>query len=105
VADARGALVPLDALVALTVGKRLDSRAITVRGELAAAAEAAANACGDAAQLAGINDTERAVIEKVHDEVYIGFHELDPLLPPDKDGVAPPTATPAGDLKPEEQIH
>ena len=30
VADARGALVPLDALVALKDGKRLDSRAITV---------------------------------------------------------------------------
>ena len=56
----------------------------------AAAAEAAANACGDAAQMAGINDTERAVIEKVHDEVYIGFHELEPLLPPDKVGIAPP---------------
>ena len=93
VADARGATVPLDKALALTVGRRLISRADTVRGELAAAAaqaeEARAGALGDG-ELAAIDETEQAAIRKARDEVYIGFWELDELLPgaPDRDAAA-----------------
>ena len=59
VADARGATVALDKALALTVGRRLISRADTVRGELAAAAaqaqEARAGELGDG-ELAAIDD-------------------------------------------------
>jgi hypothetical protein len=37
VADACGAATPMDSALALTVGKRLDRRALTVRAQLAAA--------------------------------------------------------------------
>jgi hypothetical protein len=75
VADARGATAVLDKPLALTVGRRLDSRALTVREELAQAAEQD--------QGCSINVSEQAAMAKAREEVYIGFGELESLLPPD----------------------
>jgi hypothetical protein len=92
VADARGATAPLDKALAETVGKRLDRQAQKVRGELARAtddAEAArSNLARDAlaedavaAQLAAIDAVEQRVYDHARNEVYVGFSELEGLLP------------------------
>ena len=110
VADARGATVPLEKALAETVGKRLDRQAQKVRGDLAAAvalaeqarADARAAAAEDAklaarlaADLAAIDGDEQAAIDAPKSEVYVGFHELDSLLPPPQDpycDTTPPVA-------------
>lgn len=85
VADARGATVALEKPLALTVGKRLDRQAQSVRAVLAAARERAAEARGDASlsdeARAEIDATEQAAFDAARHEVYVGFHELVSLLP------------------------
>ena len=98
VADARGAMAPLDAQVAMKVGKRLDSRAITVRGALAQAtgiadtaraalAEAEYPGAADmtpadvAAARAEIDGAEQRTYTFHRTEIYVGFHELKHILP------------------------
>ena len=90
VADARGATVALDKGLALTVGRRLNSRALTVRKELEAAAE------NDREMDCSLDyhAMERAAKKKARDEVYIGFWELESLLPPEMPTGAPPSSTP-----------
>ena len=90
VADARGATAALDKPLALTVGRRLDSRAFTVRKDLEAAAEEDRVAdCSYNHQV-----MEQAAKKKARDEVYIGFWELESLLPPEIPTGAPPSSTP-----------
>jgi hypothetical protein len=96
VADARGATKLLDKAAALTVGKRLHRQAERVRAELDAARSAAAAArtrtreaaAADPAaratiraDLASIDAAEQQMLEKPQREVYVGFTELDELLP------------------------
>lgn len=96
VADARGASTPMEKPLAETVGKRLERQALKVRAEIDCAVEAAielrdlahARARADPAHraslradLAVIDDTVRLAREKAAREVYVGFHELDQLLP------------------------
>jgi hypothetical protein len=96
VADARGATKLLDKSAALTVGKRLHRQAERVRAELddahsaaaaartrtreAAAADTAARAT-IRADLAAIDADEQLALERLQREVYVGFSELDELLP------------------------
>jgi hypothetical protein len=96
VADARGAIKLLDKGAALTIGKRLHRQAERVRADLAAARSAAAadrsrvraTAAADPAaratiraDLAAIDAAEQCVLEAPQQEVYVGFTELDELLP------------------------
>lgn len=87
VADARGATTLLDKPLAETVGKRLDRQAQKVRGDMAAvsaAAQAARLALGDGADpaaVAAIYAEERTKLESLRSEVYVGFNELETLLP------------------------
>ena len=96
VADARGADTPLYKALAETVGKRLERQATAVRAatadavQLAESARAAARsaAASDSAlqatleaTLAGIDADEQAALGRPRSEVYVGFHELDALLP------------------------
>ena len=88
VADARGAVELLGKAEAETVGKRLERQAQKVRAELDAARAAAATdrarakASGaDASYLAAIDATEQRAIARARDEVYVGFHELELLMP------------------------
>ena len=96
VADARGADTPLDKALAETVGKRLDRQAAAVRTatahavQLAESARAAARSAAASdvtlqatlqATLAGIDADEQAAVGRPRSEVYVGFHELDALLP------------------------
>ena len=98
VADARGATAALEKPLALTIGRRLDSRAETVRDELAAAAAAVEECRVDlsneerstrregelreyAAMFAEAKAEQQRVKKHARDEVYIGFHELESLLP------------------------
>ena len=84
-ADARGAVVPLDKPLALTVGKRLHRQAQSVRAVLAAARDEATLARGNpnltAAEQADIDATEQAAFDRARAEEYVGFHELLSLLP------------------------
>ena len=95
-ADARGASTVLDKLLAETVGKRLDRQAQKVRSTLARAASVAEVARSDVSTvLAGgalaashgadrratIDRVENQAYEHARREVYIGFHELEALLP------------------------
>ena len=103
VADARGAQVALDKALAETVGKRLQRQADRVRAMIAdvavAAEEARASARSAAAsdttlmanlpaELERINGSVFDARERAHEEVYIGFTELETLLTP------PPSAMP-----------
>lgn len=98
VADARGATTPLDKPLAETVGKRLDRQAQKVRGDVAVVRECArerrellsiaarADHRIDLQQRTAANDErERSELESqfemMHKEVYVGFHELESLLP------------------------
>ena len=93
VADARGATMPLDKTLAVTVGKRLDRQAQKVRGDCAAVSAAArearlqlsaATASDPAARrqgVAAIDAEEQSKLESLRAEVYVGFHELEALLP------------------------
>ena len=96
VADARGADTLLDKALAETVGKRLDRQAAAVRAatadavELAESARAAARSAAASdvtlqatlqATLAGIDADQQAAVGRPRSEVYVGFHELDALLP------------------------
>ena len=92
VADARGATTLLEKALAETVGKRLDRQAQKVRGDIsavrAAAREARLRATGDtddraATQplVAAIDADERTKLQSLREEVYVGFHELESLLP------------------------
>ena len=105
VADARGATVPLDKPLALTVGKRIERQAIKTRADLASVADAAqaardrAREAADRAseggpareglpsELAAIDQAEQARLNELRDEVYIGFNELESLLPSESDVV------------------
>ena len=85
----------MDKALAETIGKRLERQGERVRPTLAAAAEVA-EAAAVAARAASASDPELALeqtcalvnadsaasdaYEKLRDEVYIGFHELDALL-------------------------
>ena len=102
VADARGSRwwnggAGLDKPAAETVGKRLERQADRVRAELDPARAAArvdrervAAAGGDAGRLAVIDATEQAVIERARGEVYVGFHELESLMPEPYPVMPPP---------------
>ena len=114
VADARGATAALEKPLALTIGRRLDSRAETVRDELAAAA-AAVEECrvdlsneerstrreGELREYAAMfaeakAEQQRRVKKHARDEVCIGFHELESLLPKEPaspTGLASPSLT------------
>ena len=96
VADARGAAIAMDKPLALTVGKRLDRQSQSVRAQLTAPSERAAQqhleleSGGRSAALvaqarADIDAAERAASEAARHtargEVYVGFHELEGLLP------------------------
>jgi hypothetical protein len=91
VADARGAVTPLDKALAETVGKRLDRQAQKVRSDMARASERAEYSRAyvrtelpaelHAAKLANIDAEEQHQLEKPRAEIYVGFHELDSLLP------------------------
>ena len=102
VADARGSVEwgfdgGLDKVLAETVGRRLDRQAQRVRDELNAAC-AAAEADRLRAQVAGadddalalIDDAERKAIMRARDEVYVGFTELEALLPQPAEAHVPP---------------
>ena len=96
VADARGACTPLDKALALTVGKRLDRQAVAVRAKLEAIKLRWSDEC-DAIRLNAASNTamttllplliesalvsEQSELHRAREEVYIGFHELDALLP------------------------
>lgn len=78
----------LDKVAAEKVGKRLERQAQRVRDELAAAHEAAASdrarveaRGGDAATLAAIDVALQRAIDHAHNEVYVGFTELESLMP------------------------
>lgn len=102
-ADARGAQIAMDKALAETVGKRLERQAERVRPALAAAAEAAA-AAADAARAAHATDPEMTdehtrqllsaecaaadAYERLRNEVYVGFHELNALIAPAEDVAA-----------------
>ena len=96
VADALGASVVLDKPLALMVGKRLDRQAQSVRANFRAitarAAEARTSArdaaAGDPALtarlprvLSAIDSEERTAMALACTEVYVGFNELESLLP------------------------
>ena len=92
VADARGAQEALDKADAETIGRRLDRQATRVRDNLVRAAEDARlkrDAARDSgamdgelqAALAAIDAEEQAVVEHARSEVYVGFTELDSLMP------------------------
>jgi hypothetical protein len=96
VADARGATKLLDKAAALTVGKRLQRQAERVCAGMADAHSAAAadrsrvraTAAADPAaratiraDLAAIDAAEQRALEAWRQEVYVGFTELDELLP------------------------
>ena len=92
VADACGAGAAMDKPLALIVGRRLDSRAQTVRAQLEAAATRAQQERAElesnhrspeflAAAHAEIDADEQVAIDKARHEVYIGFHELHELIP------------------------
>jgi len=114
VADARGADTPLKKALAETVGKRLDRQATAVRAatadavQLAESARAAARSAAASdpalqatleATLAGIDADEQAALGRPRSEVYVGFHELDALLP-GTDGYQPlPPDLPKPDSK------
>ena len=95
-ADASGASVALDTPLALTVGKRLDRQAQSVRVNFRAitlrAAEARTStrdaAAGDPEltarlprALSAIDSEERTAMTLACTEVYVGFNELESLLP------------------------
>ena len=103
--DARGAQARMDNALAETVGKRLQRQAQKVRDDTALAAAAAQHACasaelaaaqdaslrpGLAALLAGIEEEKQLALRKPREEVYIGFHELQSLLPPAELMLEPP---------------
>ena len=105
VADARGSSTVLDKLLAETVGKRLDRQAQKVRSTLARAALVAELARSDVSTIlaggaltashgadrrAEIDRVEKQAYEHARREVYIGFHELEALLP----GYAAPSRYP-----------
>ena len=92
VADARGAAAPLDMAVAEAVGKRLDRQAKRVRDAMkavsAGAREARLQLSGGMADpatlkegIAAVDVEERSRLEALRAEVYVGFHELNALLP------------------------
>ena len=88
----------LDKPLAETVGKRLERQAQKVRDDCAdASARAAqqryaarsdATAPGLPRRLAAIDEMERLMLMHPRTEVYVGFHELDGLIP-SSDSVAP----------------
>lgn len=93
VADARAATIAIDKPLALTVGRRLDSRAGVVRQELSEAAEGYVEIAEELRE--GTSPTreeqlrlklkkmrhQEPVVTKARNEVYVGFHELLSLLP------------------------
>ena len=90
VADARGAVRPLDIAAAEAVGKRLDRQAQRVRGAMDAVSADARKARlqqSDAQGVAAIDAQEQSRLESLRAEIYVGFHELEALLPGD---AAPP---------------
>ena len=104
VADARGADTPLDAALALTVGKRLERQAKSVEKllERAQAGRTMARELGRderAAALASIDAAESAARQKARDEVYIGFHELESLLPAARAAEPTSASSPAKPLR------
>ena len=70
---------------------RTGPRALRRRARAAARAdrERVAAAGGDAGRLAAIDATEQAAIKRAREEVYVGFHELESLMPEPP----PPNAT------------
>lgn len=119
VADARGAPEPLSNAVALKVGKRLEAQALSVRNEsydqprldrLAVMSRMEADpSFGPSveAAIAAIDETARLATERSRREVYVGFHELQPSLPPAPTAPPPdssdedqPAPSPSTDSKP-----
>ena len=125
VADARGATMALDKALAETVGKRLDRQAQKVRAQLACATREAEEArtrlaavvapsapIGGmdpgrvAARSAEISAAEAQAYQRARSEVYIGFHELEPLLagyvaPPRYPELLPRDPTPLPPIPPD----
>ena len=90
VADARGAVRPLDMAAAEAVGKRLHRQAQRVRDAMDAVSADAREArlqLTDAQGVPAIDAQEQSRLESLRAEVYVGFHELEALLPGD---AAPP---------------
>ena len=98
VADAHGADIPLQKPLAETVGKRLDRQARSVRATTEAAVQHAKNAraaVSDGADwdggpgevralraaLAKIDEEAAAALARSREEIYVGFHELESLVP------------------------
>lgn len=119
VADARGATTLLDKSLALTVGKRLDRQAESVRAKLQGILgrwrderarihlEAHSNA-GMKALLEGFIESalesEKAELYDARTEVYIGFHELESLLQEEEDAEPERAPAPAPVPAPEVQL-
>jgi len=91
-ADARGATETLDKALAETVGKRLHRQAMRVREAMENASRVAQASRGlvrlmalgggeIGAQLEAIDAAERLELEKPRLELYVGFTELESLLP------------------------
>ena len=102
VADARGADKTLDKVDAEKVGKRLERQAHRVRTELAAARESAITDRarietdgGDQAALAAVNAAEQAAFDHAHNEIYVGFVELEALMPSQASEEEEPAPVPA----------
>ena len=103
VADARGATVVLEKPLALTVGKRLDRQAQFVRAKLEEIRERAQEERGrldsgdfhDRVYLNQVDQDEAKALRRVREEEYIGFHELDALLPEAADELCTCPAAPA----------
>jgi hypothetical protein len=96
IADARGATIVLDPPSAERAGKRLKKQALKVHTDMDAApvwaeeerarlhAEAAADAAlkpSLRAQLAQVDETEKQMLKAPAEEIYVGFYELDQLVP------------------------
>ena len=96
ISDARGAHIRMESALAETVGKRLQRQAQKVRDDTALAVTTAQQACvsaelaaakdaslrpGLAALLEEIEEEKQRALKKPQEEVYVGFHELQSLLP------------------------
>ena len=108
VADARGATTPLDKPLALTIGKRLERQAASVRAKLQAIRARWLDArtdihlkvradTGAAAMLPTLIESalesERVELCDARTEVYIGFHELESLLEESAEPAPAPAST------------
>ena len=109
-ADARGATVALDKPLALTVGKRLDRQAQSVREKIAGIRARAAQA-ERVLQLETIEESRlelklkllkddlKLELTEADEEVYVGFNELESLLPEAEVDESPAEAPAAAEVE------